>query len=81
MRYSCITATNTNAKFHVNQTGDDEVMLLTRNYSKELFNSRANNSSCSGLITTIIHHIRDLRVIYILTKFGSNRLVFVDATV
>ena len=25
----CITATNTNAKFHVDQTGDDKVMLRT----------------------------------------------------
>ena len=50
----CIIATNTNAKFSVNQTGDDKVMLWTKNYSIELSNSRANNSSCSGLITPII---------------------------
>ena len=56
----CIIATNTNTKFQVNQTGDDKVMLLTKNYSKEFPNSRANNSSCSGLITPIIKLIRDL---------------------
>ena len=40
----CIIATNTNAKFQVNQTGDDKVTLRTKNYSNELANSRANNS-------------------------------------
>ena len=38
----------------VNQTGDDKVMLRTKNYSKELSNSRANNSTCSRPITPII---------------------------
>ena len=75
----CIIATNTNAKFQVNQTG--KVMLRTKNYSKELSNSRANNSSCSGLITPTITLIHDLRFMYILTKFGTNWLIFVDATV
>ena len=60
----CNIATNTNAKFQVNRTGDDKVMLRTKNYSKELSKSRANNSSCSGLITTKIELIRDLRVMY-----------------
>ena len=50
----CIIATNTNAKFQVNQTADDKVMLRTKNYSKELSNSRANNSSRSGLIIPIM---------------------------
>ena len=50
----CITAKNTNAMFQVNQTGDDKVMLRTKNYSKELSTSRANNSSCSGLMTPLI---------------------------
>ena len=68
----CIIATNTNVKFLVNQTGDDKVMPRTKNYSEELFNSRANSSSCSGLITPIIELIRDLRVIFILTNFGNN---------
>ena len=39
-----IIETNKNAKFQVNQTGDDKFMLRTKNYSKELSNSRANNS-------------------------------------
>ena len=57
----CIIATNTNAKFQVNQTGYDKVMLWTKNYSNKLSNSRANNSTCSGLTTTLInsHEILD----------------------
>ena len=50
-----IIATNTNAKFQDNQTGDDKFMLRTKNYSKELSNSWGNNSSCSGLITSITY--------------------------
>ena len=50
----CINVTNTNTKFQVNQTGGDKVMLQTKNYSNELSNSRANNSTCSGWITPII---------------------------
>ena len=61
-----VIATNTNAKFHVNQTGDDKFMLRAKNYSKKLSNSMANNSSCSGLITPTIKLIRNLKVIYIL---------------
>ena len=49
----CTTATNTNAKFQVNQTGDDKVMLRTKNYSNKHSNSRANNSTCSGQTTPI----------------------------
>ena len=56
-------------------------MLHTKNYSIELSNSRANTSSCSGPITPIIELVQDLRVIFILTKFGMNWLIFVDATV
>ena len=56
-------------------------MLRTKNYSNELSNSRANNSTCSGRITATIELIQDLRVIYILTNFGTNWLTFVDATV
>ena len=50
----CNIATNTNAKFQVNLTGDDTVMLRTKKYSHKLYNSRANNSTCSGPITSII---------------------------
>ena len=42
-------------------------------------NSRADNSDNSGLISSII--IRDLMVIYILTKFAADWLIFVDARV
>ena len=76
----CIFVTNINAKFQVNQTGD-KFIPWTKNYSKELSNSRANNSGCSVLITPIIKLIQDFRVIYILTKFGTNWLIFVDAIV
>ena len=58
-------------------------------------NSRAINSGCSDLICpiftdnsdsfdpirSIIELIRDLMVIYILTKFGADWLLFVDARV
>ena len=45
------------------------------------FNSGASNSGRSGLIRPIIKLIRDLMVIYILTKFGDDWLIFVDARV
>ena len=78
----CIIATNTNAKFQVNQTEDDKVMLQTKNYSNILSNSRANNSTCSGPITPLIKLIRDLKShIYIFINFGTNWLISVDATV
>ena len=77
----CIIATNTNAKFQVNQTGDDKVIIRTKNYSNELYNYRANNYICSGPITPLIKLIRDLRVINILTNFGTNWLIFVDVSV
>ena len=44
-------------------------------------NSRANNSGRSGPMRPIIELIRDLMVIYILSKFGSDWLIFVDARV
>ena len=53
----CITATNTNAKVQVNQTGDDKVTLRTKNYSNKLSNSRANNSTCFGPITPLTNFI------------------------
>ena len=54
-------------------------MLQPKNYSEELSNSRANNSVFPGLITPIIKLIRDLKVIYILTNFGTDYFIFVDA--
>ena len=44
-------------------------------------NSRADNSDNSGPISSIIELIRALVVIYILTKFGEDWLIFVDARV
>ena len=36
---------------------------------------------CSGLISSIIELIRDLMVIYTLTKFGADWLILADARV
>ena len=72
----CINATNTNAKFQVNQTGDDKVMLRNKNYFNELCNSRASTSTCSGPTTPLIKLVLDLRFTYILTSFGTNWLIF-----
>ena len=44
-------------------------------------NSRADNSDSSGPINSIIELIQALVVIYILTKFGDDWLIFVDARV
>ena len=54
--------------------------MLTVKCSK-FSNSRADNSDCSGPISSIIELIRDLMVMYILTKFGADWLIFVDARV
>ena len=43
--------------------------------------SRADNSDSSGTISSTIKLISDLMVIYILTKFGIDWLIFVDARV
>ena len=43
--------------------------------------SRANNSDSSGAFRSIIKLIQDLMVTYILTKFGADWFIFVDATV
>ena len=45
------------------------------------FYSRADNSDSSCTIRSIIELIRDLMVIYILTKFHVNWSIFVDARV
>ena len=44
-------------------------------------NSRVNYSDSSGLIKSIIKLIRGLMVTYILTKFGADWSIFVDAGV
>ena len=47
----------------------------------QISNSRADNWDSSGPISSIIELIRALVVIYILTKFGDDWLIFVDARV
>ena len=47
----------------------------------KFFNSRADNSDSSGPISSIIGLIWALVVIYILTKFGDDWWIFVDARV
>ena len=44
-------------------------------------NSRADNLDSSGPISSIIELMQDLMVIYILTKFGADWSIFVDARV
>ena len=44
-------------------------------------NSRTNNADSSGPIKSIIEIVQDLMVTYILTKFGADWLIFVDARV
>ena len=44
-------------------------------------NSRGNNFSFSDPIRPTIELIRDVMVIYTLTKFGADWLIFVDASV
>ena len=60
--------------------GTDWSVFADVKYGK-FFNSRADNSDSSGPIRSIIKLIRDLMVIYILTKFGADWLIFVDARV
>ena len=57
-----------------------DARVLTKSYSAIIANSRANNSDSSGSITSIIKLLRDLMVTYILTKFGADWLIFVDAS-
>ena len=47
----------------------------------KLFNSRADNSDSSGQISSIIKLILDLMIMYTLTKFDANWLIFVHARV
>ena len=48
---------------------------------RKFCNSRVDNSESSGPISSIIELIRDLMVIYILTKFDADWSIFVDAGV
>ena len=54
--------------------------MLQVKYGK-FSNSRADNSDSSGSINSIIKLIPALVVIYILTTFGDDWLIFVDARV
>ena len=47
----------------------------------QFFNSREDNSDSSGPISSISELIRALMVIYILIKFGDDRLICIDARV
>ena len=56
-------------------------MLESKHKYGKFSNSKADNSDSSGPISSIIELIRALVVIYILTKFGDEWLIFVDARV
>ena len=64
--------------------GDDWLIFVdARVLTSKLWTDgqRADNSDSSGPISPIIELIRALLVIYILTKFGDDWLIFVDARV
>ena len=58
----------------------EEILMSTPEIWK-FSNSRADNSNSSGQIRSTIKLIRDLMVTYILTKFGADWSIFVDARV
>ena len=58
-----------------------DARVQTKSDSAIFANSRANDSDSSRPIKSIIELIRDLMVEYILTKFGADWLIFVDARV
>ena len=64
------------AKFGTNWSIFADARVNIVKYGK-FSNSRADNSDSSGLISSIIKLIRALVVIYILTKFGDDWLIFV----
>ena len=68
------------AKFSTDRSIFADASVNKVKYGK-FSNSRADNSDSSGPISSIIELIRDLMVIYILTKFGADWLIFVDARV
>ena len=67
--------------FGTNWSAFVDAMVLTKSDSAIFANSRGNNSDSSGPIKSKINLIQDLMVTYILSKFGANWLVFVDARV
>ena len=57
-------------------------MLWCKQSDSAIFaNSMGNNSDSSGPIKFIMDLIRDLMVTYVLTTFGADWLIFVDASV
>ena len=68
------------AKFGTDWLIYADARVITVKYGK-FSNSRADNLDSSGPITFIIEFIWNLMVIYILTKFGADWLIFVDARV
>ena len=58
-----------------------DARVETKSDSAIFASSRANNSDSSAPIKSINEIIQDLMVTYILTKFGADWLIFVDARV
>ena len=58
----------------------DAGVLTKSNMANFLIQGQITRDS-SGPISSIIELIRDLMVIYILTKFGADWLIFIDASV
>ena len=56
-----------------------DARVYRKSDSASFANSRASNSDSSGPIRSIIELNRDLKDTYILTKFGADWLIFVDA--
>ena len=69
------------AKFGTDWSIFADARVLTKsNMANFLIQGQITRDS-SSLITSIIELIRDLMVIYILTKFGAEWFIFVDARV
>ena len=58
-----------------------DARMQTKSDSAFFANSRTSISDSSGPIKSLIELIRDLMVTYILTKFGADWFIFVDARV
>ena len=67
------------AKFGTDWSISADARVLKSNMANCLIQGR--NSYSSGLINSIIDLIQDLMVIYILTMFGADWLIFVGARV
>ena len=67
--------------FATNWSAFVDAMVLKKSDSAIFANPRGNNSDSSGPIKSIIDLIQDLMVTYILTNFGADLLIFVDARV